>query len=165
MYAIEPSGPLLTEVLTADTEFILVFDVVRNEVLGEREGDVHGALEFVHQLALALEALLLLFDLFLALLAYEHFSFAPAAVTLGEDFLAVGRHELDLGGVKFGVVTRRSPELEFARERTRSNLDCREGHHVAPLVHAAADRFTDLFTEDQEVTASALTALDRKSVV
>ena len=76
---------LLTEVLTADTEFILIFDVIRNKVLGIREAHVHRALEFVHQLALALEALLLLFDLFLALLAYEDFSFAPAAVTLGKD--------------------------------------------------------------------------------
>ena len=101
----------MTEVLTADTEFILVFDVIRNKACREGEADIHRALEFVHQLALALELLLLLFNLFVTLLAYEHFSFAPARIALGKDFLAFGRDKLDLGRIEFSVVTRRCPEL------------------------------------------------------
>ena len=106
----------MTEVLTTNTVLVLVFDVVRNKAAREREADVHRALEFVHQLALALELLLLLFNLFVTLLAHEDFSFAPTRVALGEDFLAVGRNELDEGRIEFGIVTRRCPELEFARE-------------------------------------------------
>ena len=112
----------MTEVLTANAEVILVFDVVRNKASREGEAYVHRALEFVHQLALALELLLLLFNLFVTLLAYENFGFAPARVALGKNFLAFGRNKLDLGRIEFGVVTRRSPELEFSSKTSLRRL-------------------------------------------
>ena len=97
---------LLTKELAADAEFVLVFHIVRHKVLAEAEAHVQGALELVHELALfaGLDLLLLLFNLFVTLLAYQDFGFAPATGSLGNHFLAVGRDQLDLGGIKFGMV-------------------------------------------------------------